>query len=377
MSNPSDPSSPSNPSSPASAKASNPPKKTLPKLKASLEKVVFARGNVYTRKTAVIFYWDDDDTGATKDAESLKAVLTDSLDITPEIHVLKTKDLTPAWTVRGILNDLLAKFHCYPPSTSGDPIKTFFMFAYIGHGKIVSNGQLAFASSAGKTVTWSTIQHALFNEDDTLKDVDAFCFLDCCYSGTARSHIERTSQILAASGAKEFARSRNEGISFTQRFSTAIRALQNRGGPMMTTASLFEEIMKHKPGNAATPKLSNLGGIKPISLPFKKITPASPSQRPIQSPSTGTTEKHVLVKLTVDGQSHEALREMHEAIRVLPAEFKVSIVEAFQTDRSALILLRMTWEAWARIDAAVPLDIVGTVIGPSLLQEKRGLSLQA
>jgi hypothetical protein len=41
-------SNPSNPSSPASAKPSNPPKKTLPKLKASLEKVVFARGNVYT-----------------------------------------------------------------------------------------------------------------------------------------------------------------------------------------------------------------------------------------------------------------------------------------------------------------------------------------
>jgi hypothetical protein len=204
---------------------------------------------------------------------------------------------------------------------------------------------------------WSTIQIALFSEDDALKDVDVFGFLDCCYSGTARSHIERTSQILAASGAKEFSQSRNEGILFTQRFGTAVRALQNRGGPMMTTASLFEEIMKHKPGNAATPKLSNLGGTKPISLPFKKITPASPSRRPIQSPSTGTTEKHVLVKLTVDGQSDKALREMHEAIRV----------EAFQTDRSILILLRMTREAWARIDAAVSLDIVGTVIGPSLL----------
>jgi hypothetical protein len=61
------------------------------------------------------------------------------------------------------------------------------MFAYIGHGKIVSNGQLAFASSAGKTVTWPTIQTALLGEDEALKDVDVFCFLDCCYSGTARS----------------------------------------------------------------------------------------------------------------------------------------------------------------------------------------------
>lgn len=49
------------------------------------------------------------------------------------IHSLKNK--TPGWDIRGIINGLLHRFHTTVPTQSGDPIMTFFMFAYIGHGK--------------------------------------------------------------------------------------------------------------------------------------------------------------------------------------------------------------------------------------------------
>lgn len=367
----------SSPSSPAAMEASDPPTKVmLPQLKASLEKVISARGNVYAEKTAVIFYWEDDDTGAEKDAESLKAVLVDCFGITPEIHSLKNK--TPAWDAGCVIFDLLRKFHPPTFTSTGDLIMTFFMFAYIGHGKRDSNGELALVSSTGKTLPWSTIRSQLFS-DKGLTHVDVFGFLDCCYSGAARDQLQRTLQILAASGEKEYTRSRTAGVSFTQRFASAVASLRNRSDPLMTTASLFADIMAQKPPDADTPHFSSLGGIHPIALPFEKAgtTPGSPSQQPGQSHSTDTMEKHVLVKLTVNGQAGEVLNEVHDAARGLPASWKVSIVEAFETGCSALLLLRMTWEAWARIDAAVPLEIVGTVIGSSLLHERKGLSLFA
>jgi hypothetical protein len=57
-------------------------------------------------------------------------------------------------------------------------------------------------------------------------------------------------------------------------------------------------------------------------------------------------------------------------VETLPVPFKLSIVDAFQTKSSALILVRMNWKTRARIDAALDLEpVIGVIIRRSLIHK--------
>ena len=53
------------------------------------------------------------------------------------------------------------------------------------------------------------------------------------------------------------------------------------------------------------------------------------------------------------GDAQTATNEFRKAIETLPADMQVSIVDAFETDTSAIVLLRMTYAAWATLLATV------------------------
>lgn len=51
----------------------------------------------------------------------------------------------------------------------------------------------------------------------------------------------------------------------------------------------------------------------------------------------------------------------------MPRHFEIRLVDAYETDQSALLLIRKTYETRARIAACYEMSIIGAVIGPSLL----------
>lgn len=121
------------------------------------------------------------------------------------------------------------------------------------------------------------------------------------------------------------------------------------------------------------PQLGTLSGLIPIVIPLKKLPdPGSPrpSRVPVRTTLPDPDEQHVLVQLTLAGPAKEVTTEFRRFVETLPIPFKLSIVDAFRTEKSALILVRMNWETWARIDAVLDLEpVIGVIIGRSLIHE--------
>jgi hypothetical protein len=61
------------------------------------------------------------------------------------------------------------------------------------------------------------------------------------------------------------------------------------------------------------------------------------------------------VKLTLDGRCREAAKEFRDIIQQLPGDLTVTLVDAYETDASALILVRMSWQSWARFSEVLDL----------------------
>jgi hypothetical protein len=106
----------------------------------------------------------------------------------------------------------------------------------------------------------------------TTSNVDTLAILDCCFAAaTTRAKFERAFQALAACGSNEISRSRAaKYISFTQRFAAASRVLQKTSArPFTSVDEIYQPLQNDRLSNASEPRLKYLGGIRPISLPFK------------------------------------------------------------------------------------------------------------
>jgi hypothetical protein len=119
--------------------------------------------------------------------------------------------------------------------------------------------------------------------------------------------------------------------------------------------------------NTPTCQFSILGGSDPIALPFKRSQGMSPTRQVPISAQNPPRDKEILVKLTLGGECREATKEFCDVIKALPSTLKVTLVDAYQTDASALILVRMKLDVWARLCHGVDMEVVGFVIGPSLV----------
>ncbi|KAJ5152749.1 uncharacterized protein N7482_009227 [Penicillium canariense] len=359
-------STPSSPPPSGSSRIPVPRKKRypLPTLKADIQKVVDARGSTYTTISALLVMWEADDTDAASDVSSMSALLTDQFGITPTICKLGRSDRTPAWTLAGEIHSLLQKNH----TPTAAEAKSLFIIYYVGHATHnISNG-LVFCSSGGKDLPWDAIHLELFAKDAKLQHVDSLAILDCCYAGSARAVSTRSMQILAAAGPTEQARSRTSGASFTARFGGAVRSLKAQGMHIITIAAIWAEVERQKPNpNTPTSQLSVLGGSYPISLPFKKGRVMSPTSRIPIAARSNIRDRHILVSLTLDGRHKDATKEFTDAIQKLPGRLKITLVDAYETDASALILARMSLEVWATFSHHVDFDFVGIIIGPSLV----------
>lgn len=331
----------------------------LPQLKTALQKVATSRGNVYTKQTALLVNWENDNTGAAEDVKTMQKI-TEAFGMEPEHYVVKNSDSAPGWTLSHRIHDLLQQGHDMKT-------KSLFVFYYAGHGTVI-NDTLSFVSNR-KLMLWPEIRSAFTSHHyDFMKQVDVLVILDCCHAayGT-RDQVASTIQVIAACGASETASPRGQKVSFTMRLFRAVQHFRDQSN--VTTAALFQELQRLKPRNAPNAVMETLSGAQPIKLIFKN--PASPSRIP--RPTSHTKDIHVLVKLTVHakpGQTpghSELWGNFQNAIRDLPPNMQVEVKDAYETDQSVFFVMGMSWEAWSLWTMVTHLDFIGTTIGPSLM----------
>jgi hypothetical protein len=339
----------------------------LPALKATLQEAVAARGNTYRTITALVFYWEDDNTGAKSDIDRLEKTFQHAFGVKAIRVELKKNDPMPGYTVTNKFDKMVR--HSHNPNR-----QSLILLGYVGHASMDKIHGLRLTSSTGKKIAWDFLSTRTLHLPSDPECVDVFVFLDCCYAGAAsRSDPTRSIQILAACGPKEVARSRAASITFTQRFCGEVERAQKFHRGKVSIPELFQRFQETKNPGTPNPQLSTLSGLAPIVIPLMKL-PGPGSPRPSQVPARTTLpdpdEQHVLVQLTLAGPAKEVTAEFRRFVETLPVPFKLSIVDAFQTTKSALILVRMNWETWARIDAALDLEpVMGVIIGRSLIHE--------
>lgn len=78
----------------------------------------------------------------------------------------------------------------------------------------------------------------------------------------------------------------------------------------------------------------------------------------------------MLVKLILKGDGYHSLPLFREAIRGLPDALSVEISDAYETDQSFLVLLKMTWECLCCWSMVIDLETVGVISGPSLVHRE-------
>ncbi|KAJ5125005.1 uncharacterized protein N7515_008830 [Penicillium bovifimosum] len=262
--------------------------------------------------------------------------------------LIPNSDQTPAWSLQEKLDKLLGQ--CIRSSLS-----SLFIFYYAGHGGL-HDGALCF-TSRHKRIRWRSIIGTL----ESAQPVDSLVILDCCHAAAAARQPNSTTniQIIAACGAHEIASERSNRASFTQRLFRAVQRF--KGQENFTTAEWYQQVQLEKPKNAPHAVFETLSGTGTISLGFNN---ASTSRIP--RPVSGVSQKHVLVKLTLEGQ-RDAVDSFSKAVRSLPANMQVEICSAFETDASIFFIMQMSWEGWLLWTSVIHLDFVGVTLGSDLL----------
>ncbi|KAJ5098845.1 hypothetical protein N7532_005846 [Penicillium argentinense] len=360
---------PTSPTSPTPAgspvKASRIP---LPELREALENTIRQREIGYACITAMILLWSDDDTGANKDANRLQKTLLDVFSISAEILEVDST-VNPSVIANNFISNKFVNVHI-----AHNPDQTLMIFAYIGHADIVWNkelrkSQLVFTSTkSDKVIEWEKLRHTLMDEY-----VDIFGILDCCFSGlkVPPTGLKQTTQILAACGPNERARSRQSRVTLTQRLCGKIERVAKYSETAIRPDVLFEQLRAHTTRDSPTPRIIQYGGTRPIVLRINphKAQATSPSRIPRPVPPNRTEQQNVVVKLILTGPEENAITEFLKMINELPEPFKIKLIDAFKTDRSVLVLARMTWQTWASLSTALVIPPIGVAIGESLIRQ--------
>lgn len=360
---------------------STPKRKTpLPHLQSSLPQVTEARGIPYAETAALIVHYEDDDTHGAQDALDLQETLQDIFDISSTICVLPRDQDLAKWNLTEAMRSSVMPWTERRP----DGRQYLFVLAYIGRGSFDKSkwdeynydnneyGELEWLSASGdQAIQWEGVNKYLFGNALGLDPVDILGILDCCYAAPPRQRRgERVSKVLAACGPKERSRSRcDDGLSLVRRIGRAARALQDQGLRVINLETLFAQIQYDK-GEAPNAVMDHFCGIRPIALSVRQSGPAGGSQGLVMGSRVlrPGESMNVLAGLTVEGSCQEVTGWMVGFLAGLPGGLRASLVNAWEVEGSAvLVLVRMNWETWARLSAAVDLEILGVVKGPALV----------
>ncbi|KAK9320024.1 hypothetical protein V1517DRAFT_369444 [Lipomyces orientalis] len=300
-----------------------------------------------------IFRFEDDATGADKDAITFSGCMKDVFGINDveDFDIERTSKVAGFDVHERIIATVKRHLHS----------RSLLIIAYIGHGVIdmESNG-LQLISENGRQKS----------RDDSMQYLDVLALLDCCYAGSAvRIGGNRSVQLLASCDDRHTVRSRTDGVSFTQRFRQAAYALKKNGNLFVSVESLFGELQRLKPPRAPDAVHKIIGNARPLVL--------SVSRRPssnLEGPNPSSEETNVLFKISLTGEPCDViLNDFRQLFKTIPSEFKMTLEEAYEST-SVVFICRASWETFARLRSTLDCAFVASVKGPSLVrdQEKSG-----
>ncbi|KAK9250280.1 hypothetical protein V1507DRAFT_46440 [Lipomyces tetrasporus] len=254
---------------------------------AKLQEAVEARS--YQRIEVFIFRFEDDATGADKDAITFSDCMRDVFGIND---------------VEDFAIERTSKF-----------------VGYDVHRRICAKVdrllRLQLISENGsQKMFWSNIHdYILASTDDYMENLDVFAMLDCCYAGSAVcAGGNRSVQLLASCEDRHGVCSRTDAVSFTERFRQAAYALANAGNLSVSVESLFSELQRLRPSGAPDAVHEIIGNARPLVLSV---------------PKSSSNETNVLLKISLTGgPSDVILNDFLQLTKTIPPEFKVTLENA-------------------------------------------------
>ncbi|KAK9256188.1 hypothetical protein V1507DRAFT_449960 [Lipomyces tetrasporus] len=177
----------------------------------------------------LIFRFEDDATGADQDANTFSGCMQDvfGIDDVEDFVIGKTSKFPGADVERLLL------------------ARSLLIIAYMGHGiiDIESNRLQLISENGSQKMLWSDIhEYILAPTYDLIQNLDVLAVFDCYYAGSAvRAGANRLVQLLARCDERHTVRSRQDGVTFTQRFRRAAWALKRAGDLSVSVESLFGE----------------------------------------------------------------------------------------------------------------------------------------
>jgi hypothetical protein len=208
-------------------------------LQALIQRAVDSQNTkYYSDVLAVSIYFSDDDTMAKDDADTFANFAT-RIGVKHEHLLLSGQH--PEIQVTGYLYSSLTQF------ATAD--KCLLFLHYADHGA-PEEDQYHWYVNSGKNspkVRWSTIRDRLLlsdvaSDNELFGSLDVVCIIDSCHSGLAtrcNPMATRSINIMAACGGAKLARSRQGGITFTQRFVTScLFQLKSCGTGMLDIAAI-------------------------------------------------------------------------------------------------------------------------------------------
>ncbi|KAK9427225.1 hypothetical protein V1505DRAFT_57661 [Lipomyces doorenjongii] len=334
---------------------------------AKLKVAVEVRGATYQSIAVFVFRFEDDATGADKDAITFSSCMTDVFGINDveDFAIEKTSKVAGFDVHERIMAKVKRLLHS----------RSLLIITYMGHGVIdmESNGLQLISANGRQKVDWNVIHHHILeSRDDSMQNLDVLAVLDCCYAGSAvRAGGNRSVQLLASCDDRHTVRSRADGVSFTQRFRRAAYALKKEGNLFVSVEHLYGELQRLKPPGAPDAVHKIIGNARPLVLSVNR----RPSSN-LECPNPSSNETNVLFKISLTGGPCDViLNDFRQLLKTIPSEFKVTLEEAYEST-SVVFICRASWETFARLRSTLDCAFVASVKGPSLVrdevQEKSG-----
>ncbi|KAK9366732.1 hypothetical protein V1509DRAFT_596728 [Lipomyces kononenkoae] len=331
---------------------------SIDEFRANVQKAVATRGATYHTIKVFIFRFEDDATGADRDAKTFSGCMQDvfGIDDVEDLVIEKTSK-SPFLVVNERIVANVSKL-------AG--ARSLLIVAYIGHAIVESNELQLISESGSQKMLWSWVHNYLVSPEDSIQSLDMLVVLDCCYTGSAvRAGGNRAVQVLAACDcdAHSTARSRESGVTFIQRFRTAAHVIRNAGNLLVNVESLFGELQRSKAPKTPDAVHRIIGNARPLVLPIKR------SSTTLEQPVSSSTATNVLFKLSLAGEPTDVLSEFVALIKTIPPEFKVTLENAYEST-SVVFLCRASWATFARLRSTLDCVFIAAVKGASLVPGK-------
>ncbi|KAK2746557.1 hypothetical protein FQN55_005543 [Onygenales sp. PD_40] len=294
-----------------------------------------AKGSVYRQKKVLIFYFEDDTTGAHMNGEILASMwrrLFGIADVT--IFSLPTNSQSALMAISGKINRILCTFD-FPKFGSWDNLRHLFICVYLGQAVPCNSGVELVSANGYQRFRWNDIERVLGDAyDEVFGYIDSVSILDCCYSGRfIRSQHAKSSQLLASCGIDQTQRTGNGGLSFIERLLKAVRSYHFRGALSVSVEELHEEIQREKALGAVDSLFVNLGGPNKILIPFER-SPDSTVELPVLRLSCTVPRPYVFGSLSIEANDADGgvaalkrvvadlMRDLHGGIAMVDTDEK-------------------------------------------------------